>query len=153
MVTRAYYQYRTLSNSNFLSLQVTFSVNQALENVEACSKPRLRREKTLNEFWVVPERFWPQRYTSTDMVDEETEAELREQFTEAFEGADYPVSNPMDLVPALPDGPGTRFEAGDVSFTAMELSTKLSGVQEFPYEDVEPLVNDLLEGLKEKDML
>jgi hypothetical protein len=87
------------------------------------------------------------------MVDEATEAELREQFTEAFEGADFPVSNPMDLVPALPDGPGTRFEAGDVSFTAMELSTKLSGVQEFPYENVDALVDDLLEGLKEKDMI
>jgi hypothetical protein len=87
------------------------------------------------------------------MADEETEAELREQFTEAFEGADFPVSNPMDLVPALPDGPGTRFEAGDVSFTAMELSTKLSGAQEFPYDNVDALVDDLLEGLKEKDMI
>jgi hypothetical protein len=87
------------------------------------------------------------------MADEETEAELREQFTEAFEGADYPVSNPMDLVPALPDGPGTRFEAGDVSFTAMELSTKLSDTQDFPYDDVETLVDDLMDGLKEKDML
>ncbi|WP_135828734.1 MTH865 family protein [Halorussus halobius] len=87
------------------------------------------------------------------MVDDETEAELREQFTEAFEEADFPVNNPMDLVPALPDGPGTRFEAGDVEFTAMELSTKLSGVQEFPYENVDELVDDLLAGLKEKDML
>ena len=87
------------------------------------------------------------------MADEETEAELREQFTEAFEGADYPVSNPMDLVPALPDGPGTRFEAGDVSFTAMELSTKLSDIQDFPYDDVETLVDDLIVGLDEKDML
>ncbi|WP_115862583.1 MTH865 family protein [Halorussus litoreus] len=87
------------------------------------------------------------------MADDETEAELREQFTEAFEGADYPVNNPMDLVPGLPDGPGTRFEAGDVSFTAMELSTKLSGDQDFPYDDVETLVDDLLEGLKANDML
>ena len=87
------------------------------------------------------------------MADDETEAELREQFTEAFEGADYPVSNPMDLVPALPNGPGTRFEAGDVSFTAMELSTKMSDSQDFPYENVETLVDDLMAGLKEKDML
>ncbi|NHN58232.1 MULTISPECIES: MTH865 family protein [Halorussus] len=87
------------------------------------------------------------------MADEETEAELREQFTEAFEGADYPVSNPMDLVPALPDGPGTRFEAGDVSFTAMELSTKLGSDQDFPYDDVDTLVDDLIEGLKSNDML
>ena len=87
------------------------------------------------------------------MADEEIEAELREQFTDAFEGADFPVSNPMDLVPALPNGPGTRFEAGDVSFTAMELSTKMSDTQDFPYDDVDSLVDDLLEGLKQKDML
>jgi hypothetical protein len=87
------------------------------------------------------------------MADDDTEAELRSQFRDAFEGADYPVSNPMDLVPALPDGPGTRFEAGDVSFTAMELSTKLSDVQDFPYDDVDTLVDDLLEGLRQKDML
>ncbi|MFC4449718.1 MTH865 family protein [Halorussus aquaticus] len=87
------------------------------------------------------------------MADEQAEAELRDQFTEAFEGADFPVTNPMDLVPALPNGPGTRFEAGDVDFTAMELSTKLSDIQDFPYEDVESLVDDLIEGLKQKDML
>ncbi|MFP9192217.1 MTH865 family protein [Natronosalvus vescus] len=76
------------------------------------------------------------------------EAELREQLTEAFEGADYPVSNQMGLVPALPDGPMTKFESGDVSFTAMELGTTLSGHQEFPYDDVDSLVDDVIEGLK-----
>ncbi|MFP4590259.1 MAG: MTH865 family protein [Halobacteriales archaeon] len=79
--------------------------------------------------------------------------DLREQLVDAFEGADYPVSNQMDLVPALPDGPGTRFEAGDVSFTAMELATKLSDVQDFPYDDVDTLVDDILDGLEAKGML
>ena len=50
------------------------------------------------------------------MVDK---AELREQFTEAFQDADYPISSPMDLVPALPSGPSTKFESGDFSMTAM----------------------------------
>jgi len=31
------------------------------------------------------------------------EAELREQLIDAFENADYPVSGPMELVPALPE--------------------------------------------------
>ncbi|WP_313691426.1 MTH865 family protein [Halorarum halobium] len=83
----------------------------------------------------------------------DTEAELRSQLTEAFEGADYPVSNQMDLVPALPSGPGTRFEAGDTSFTAMEMAAKLGSHQEFPYDDVESLVDDVIEGLKAEDML
>lgn len=81
------------------------------------------------------------------------EEELREQFTRAFEGADYPVSNQMDLVPAMPDGVGTRFEAGDFSMTAMELGTKLSDIQDFPYEDVETMVDDLIDGLHEKDLI
>jgi hypothetical protein len=85
------------------------------------------------------------------MADKETE--FRQQFRDAFEGADYPVSNPMELVPALPNGPGTRFEAGDTSFTAMELATKMNDAQDFPYVDVDALVDDLIEGLKQKDML
>jgi len=81
-------------------------------------------------------------------MEEKVEAELRTQLTEAFEDADYPVSSQMDLVPALPDGPGTTFESGDVSFTAMELGTKAAGEQEFPYESVDALVDDIIEGLE-----
>ena len=83
----------------------------------------------------------------------DVEAELREQFTRAFEGADYPVDNQMDLVPALPDGPGTRFEAGDFSMSAMELGMKLSDEQDFPYESVDELVDDLMAGVKEKGFI
>jgi hypothetical protein len=83
----------------------------------------------------------------------DVEAELREQLTEAFEGADYPVNNQMDLVPALPNGPGTKFEAGDVSFTAMELAAKLGSHQEFPYENVDSLVDDVIAGLKDEGMV
>ena len=85
--------------------------------------------------------------------DSDVEADLRAQFTEAFEGADYPITNQMDLVPALPKGPGTTFEAGDVRVTAMELGTKLSSYQEFPYDDVDSLVDDVIEGMKQEGML
>ncbi|WP_049923669.1 MTH865 family protein [Halopiger djelfimassiliensis] len=80
------------------------------------------------------------------------EAELREQMIDAFEDADYPVSSPMDLVPALPNGPGTTFESGDFSMTAMELNTKTSG-GDFPYDDVEAFVDDIIEELKEEGEL
>ena len=83
------------------------------------------------------------------MVDE---AELREQLTEAFEGAEYPVSSPMDLVPALPNGPGTTFESGDFSMTVMELNAELSG-GEFPYDSVDALVEDILEELRSEGHL
>jgi hypothetical protein len=80
------------------------------------------------------------------MADEQA---LREQMEDAFGGADYPISSPMDLVPALPNGPGTRFESGDFSMTAMELQTKLPG-GDFPYDDVESFVDDVIENLKEE---
>lgn len=80
------------------------------------------------------------------MVDKD---DLRQQFIDAFEGADYPVSSPMDLVPALPNGPGTKFESGDFSMTAMELNTKTSG-GDFPYDDPESFVDDIIEDLKEQ---
>jgi hypothetical protein len=83
------------------------------------------------------------------MADED---DLREQMIEAFEGADYPISSPMDLVPALPNGPSTKFESGDFSMTAMELNTKLSG-GEFPYDTPEEFVDDVLEELKSQDVI
>ncbi|MHB9286044.1 MTH865 family protein [Halobacteriales archaeon Cl-PHB] len=83
------------------------------------------------------------------MVDK---ADLREQFVDAFEGADYPINSPMDLVPALPDGPGTKFESGDFSMTAMELNTKLSGGN-FPYDDVESFVDDVMVQLEDQDLI
>lgn len=83
----------------------------------------------------------------------DVKAELREQFMDAFGGADFPVQNQMDLVPALPDGPATKFEAGDVSFTAMELAAKLGSDQDFPYDTAEELVDDVLEALEAKDLI
>lgn len=81
------------------------------------------------------------------------ESELREQFTEAFAGAEYPITGQMDLVPALPDGPGTTFTAGERTLSAMELASELSGHQEFPYEDVESLVDDAIAGLKAEGVI
>lgn len=86
------------------------------------------------------------------MVDE-TEAKLRRQFRAAFEDADYPVRNQMGLLPALPDGASTTFEAGDVSVSAMELASKTSDHQDFPYEDVDSLVEDVIEGMRAEGLL
>jgi hypothetical protein len=83
------------------------------------------------------------------MADKE---DLREQFTNAFEGADYPINSPMDLVPALPEGPSTKFESGDFSMTAMELNTKL-GSGEFPYDNVDSFVDDVIAQLEDQDLI
>lgn len=83
----------------------------------------------------------------------DVEAELREQFTEAFGDAEFPVTTQMDLVPALPNGPGTTFSAGDRTLSAMELASKLGGHQNFPYENIEALVDDAIAGLKAEDVI
>ncbi|WP_049936985.1 MTH865 family protein [Haloplanus natans] len=86
-------------------------------------------------------------------MSDDVAADLREQFRAAFENADFPVTDQMDLVPALPDGPGTRFEAGDASFSAMELAANLDGHQEFPYESVDELVDDVMAALEAEGLL
>lgn len=83
------------------------------------------------------------------MADED---ELRTQMLNAFEDADYPISSPMDIVPALPNGPSTKFESGDFSMTAMELNTKLSS-DNFPYESPESFVDDIIAQLEEQNEL
>ena len=87
------------------------------------------------------------------MADESVEEDLRGQLLDAFGDADYPVDNQMDLVPALPSGPSTKFESGGVSFTAMEMAAKLGSHQEFPYQDAETLVDDIMVGLREEGMI
>ena len=79
-------------------------------------------------------------------------AELREQMEEAFGEADYPISSPMDLVPALPNGPSTTFESGDFSMTAMELNQAV-GSGDFPYDDVEAFVDDVMTSLESQDLI
>ena len=86
-------------------------------------------------------------------MSDDVAADLREQFRAAFENADFPVTDQMDLVPALPNGPGTRFEAGDVSFSAMELAANLDGHQEFPYESVDELVDDVMAAIEAEGLL
>lgn len=97
------------------------------------------------------ERFLSARGHAWGMSD--VAADLREQLTAAFEGASYPVGNQMDLVPALPNGPTTRFEADGVSFTAMELATRFGDRQNFPYEDVDSLVDDVIDALTEEGVI
>ena len=80
------------------------------------------------------------------------EAALRQQFTEVFSNADYPVDGPFELIPALPRGPMTKFEAGDISISAPGLR-KYSEYLAFPYESAEPLVEDIMNGLREEGNL
>lgn len=83
----------------------------------------------------------------------DVETELRRQLTDVLGQADYPVTDPTEFIPLLPDGPATEFRAGDVVVPAIELGTEYGDYQQFPYEAVEPLVDDIVTGLEEEGVL
>ena len=83
------------------------------------------------------------------MVDRD---ELRQQMMDAFEGADYPINSPMDLVPALPNGPGTTSGRAEFSTAAVEPNTKLGG-GDFPYDSAEAFVDDVMSQLEDQDLI
>jgi len=56
----------------------------------------------------------------------------------------------MELVPVLPDGPGTTFEADGVSVGVMELGSEYAEYQDYPYESADALVDDLMHGFREE---
>jgi hypothetical protein len=84
---------------------------------------------------------------------EDAERQLREQLLAAFGNAEFPVEDQMGLVPALPDGPLTTFEAGGQSFSAMELAAEIGDYQSFPYEDAESLVDDVIDAMRTEGLL
>ena len=79
--------------------------------------------------------------------------ELEQQLKEVFGKADFPINNVMELLPVLPQGPSTQFTAGEKSWSAMELSQKLSSQADFPYHDVDSFVKDVLAGLESEGEL
>jgi hypothetical protein len=83
----------------------------------------------------------------------DAERQLREELRDALANADFPVDDQMDLVPALPNGPTTTFEAGDRSFSAMELAANIGAQQEFPYPSAEELVDDVIAAMKTEGLL
>lgn len=77
------------------------------------------------------------------------EEEIRQQLVTVFGQAEYPVVDPMELIPVLPDGAATTFEAPGVRLGAMELGMGYAEYQDYPYDDVEELVADLMTGLRD----
>lgn len=71
------------------------------------------------------------------------EEEIRQHLATVFGQAEYPVVDPMELIPVLPDGAATTFEATGVSLGAMEIGMGSSEYQGYPYDNVDTLGIDL----------
>lgn len=87
------------------------------------------------------------------MTSDETEVALRESFERTFERAQYPLADPFELLPLLPDGPQTVFRAGAVEVPAIDLGMRYGQYQSYPYDSVGELVDDLIDGLKQEGEL
>ena len=87
------------------------------------------------------------------MTSENAEQAFREQFKTTFRRAEFPVTDPFELIPVLPDGPATEFEAGGVTVPAIELGLTYGTYQTYPYQTVDELVDDLIVGLKQEGQL
>jgi len=87
------------------------------------------------------------------MTSESTERAFRKQFRTTFGEADYPLHDPFELIPVLPDGPATEFEAGGITVPAIELGMTYGIYQTYPYESVDSLVDDLIYGLRQEGEL
>ena len=87
------------------------------------------------------------------MTSDGTEVALRQQFERTFGRAEFPVADPFELLPVLPDGPATEFEAEGVTVPAIDLGMTYGQYQTYPYHSVESLVDDLIDGLKQEGIL
>ena len=83
------------------------------------------------------------------MSDPQPETEMRQQLIDVFSEAKYPVTEPFELISVLPDGAATTFEAGDVTLGAMDIGMGYADYQEYPYQSVEALADDLMTGLRD----
>lgn len=84
------------------------------------------------------------------MTSDETEAALRSQFRQVFGEAAFPLRDPFELIPLLPDGPGTEFTADGVTIPAIELGMTYGKYQSYPYQSVDGLVDDLIHALEQE---
>ncbi len=81
------------------------------------------------------------------------ESELRAEFREALTDVEPPITDRIELLASLPNGVTTRFEVEGFSMSVAELATTLNKYQDFPYESVEELVDDVMEALEKEDLI
>lgn len=78
---------------------------------------------------------------------------LRGELEAAFDQASYPLVSPFDLIPALPDGPETVFEADGVRVPAVDLGLIHGHHLAFPYRSADTLVDDVMAALRADNVL
>jgi len=76
--------------------------------------------------------------------------ELRKVLEDELSEVDFPVSGKMTLAMQLSSGPSTTFKTENFSISAMELATMANSELEFPYDDVDELLDDSIGALEDE---
>lgn len=81
---------------------------------------------------------------------DEQKTKLREQFRMKLRFVEFPIHGFKDILPALPFHPNEIFEIQGWQVTSLELGQRFaaSGVADWPYEDLDSLITDIIAALE-----
>lgn len=82
-----------------------------------------------------------------------TEAAVRDRLQELLAPVEFPVHDPLEVAAAVERPHSTTVTVGDRTFTAMSLAVELEAHQAFPYRDADALVDDVVQALRDEDLL
>ncbi|NHN42316.1 hypothetical protein G9C85_11860 [Halorubellus sp. JP-L1] len=78
---------------------------------------------------------------------------MRERLQDVLADVAFPVADPLEVAAGVDAPHAERVVVDDRRFTAMELAVRLEPHHEFPYETASALVDDVLAGLREEELL
>lgn len=84
---------------------------------------------------------------------EDAEREVRDQLAAILVDVPFPVADQLAVAAAVDAPHSRRIHVGDRRFSAMELAVRLEPYQDFPYESLDDLVDDVVTGLREEELL
>ncbi len=73
----------------------------------------------------------------------DVKAELKKQIAGALAGAQFPIASPEDLMAALPEGPDTTCQAGEVKLRAGDAGGVLKE-SDFPFQSAESVAETIV---------
>ncbi|WP_227131789.1 MTH865 family protein [Halorubellus salinus] len=84
---------------------------------------------------------------------EDAERVVRDHLAAVLVDVSFPVDDQLAVAAAVDAPHSRRVRVGDRRFTAMELAVRLEPYQDFPYDSLDELVDDVVNGLREEALL
>ncbi|MFC6951640.1 MTH865 family protein [Halorubellus litoreus] len=93
------------------------------------------------------------KWSSVERDREAAERAVRQRLAVVLADVAFPVEDQLAVAAAVDAPHSQRVTVGDRRFTAMELAVRLEPYQDFPYESLDALVDDVVAGLREEELL